>query len=132
MKKISLFILFFSILSAIVAKTNEPQPFVPNAQEKKLAEFLKGVEFLSIDNALSEDEKAIWYKKLCNITGLTTEDAVKLVEKYSDTPKKWGELLSYVSTSTPDTIAVKQYINKNDTLKNREKKNGKIDSTDSN
>ena len=121
-------LLFLSVFTPPSLYASEVKEFKPSKEEKKLAEYLKGVEFLSEDNALSQEEKAAWYKKLSDVTGISTEQAIKLVTKYKNEPKKWSDILTVVTNLSQDTLKNSKLII-NDTLINKENKNGKLNSS---
>jgi len=68
-----------------------------SGHDKKMAEFIIGVSYLENKTTLSPAEKGLWYKKLCKITGVTTQAATNFLNTMKNNPKKWAEIMNWAA-----------------------------------
>lgn len=92
-----------------------------SGDDKKLARFIAGIEFLEAERTLSPAEKSEWYKKLCELTGLSTEKAEIIVDRFKNNPEKWAKVLEYASQEVK-----KKEPKKEDTKTDIKKENIKV------
>lgn len=71
--------------------------------------FLSGVILLDSQKNLSDSVKAIRYNELRVITGVTSADAITIIESYRKDPEKWKSIED----------AMQKSMHKNDTLLNK-------------
>ncbi len=61
-------------------------------------EYLAGVEALRVSRGLSEEEKASYYRKLVEVTGVSTADAVRRIGQYMNRPEQWEKTYGEVAS----------------------------------
>lgn len=94
----------FLILTGIVA-----YPLIGAEKiSKESFRFLSGIILLDSQKNLSDSVKSVRYNELKAITGVTTSDAIAIVESYRKDPEKWKSIEDGIQKS----------LHTNDTLKN--------------
>jgi hypothetical protein len=76
---------------------------------KESFRFLSGVILLDSQKNLSDSTKATRYNELRAITGVTSSDAIAIIESYRKDPEKWKSIEDGIQKS----------LHANDTLQNK-------------
>ncbi len=73
---------------------------------KEIYRFLSGVILLDSQKNLSDSVKAVRYNELCKITGVTSSDAIAMIDSYRKNPEKWKSVEDGIQKSmhTNDTL----------------------------
>jgi hypothetical protein len=61
-----------------------------------LVQYLAGIELLRASPDLSDEQKAGYYVKLCEVTGVSAEEALKQIRDYDDRPEQWKKVQATV------------------------------------
>lgn len=86
------FIIYCIFLTAVVTEcfaTASDDPFV---------KYIAGIELLRSARNLTNEQKAAYYKKLCEVTGMSALSAGKKLENYLDNPEQWAKKLKEIQT----------------------------------
>lgn len=88
------------------------------------AEYFAGIQLLSSDKVLTPQQKALRYKKLSEISGITADQAKLFINKYKNDPVQWQDfqktVLAILQKSDTKQAAALQNGNRPDTVKQRD------------
>ena len=70
--------------------------FAASAQGDAFVQYLAGVEVLRVSHDLNDEQKASYYAKLVEVTGVSTADAEKRIGQYINRPEQWEKVFQAV------------------------------------
>lgn len=88
------------------------------------AEYFAGVQLLSSDKVLTPQQKALRYKKLSEISGITADQAKLFLNQYKNNPAQWKEfqktVLAILQKNDEKQTTTSQNGNHADTVKQKD------------
>jgi len=102
------FLLFLAVANSIGASSNE-----------NFASFLAGILLIEENKNLSSEQKALEYKQLQQITGISGSEAIEFINSFRDNPAEFKEIYTSVKAELTGTEKEKKTVSEN---KNIDKK----------
>ena len=82
----------FKRISVIFGLVIAAGAFGACAEADSFIQYLAGIEVLRASRHMNDEQKAVYYKKLSEVTGISAREAVQRIARYYDRPQQWKQI----------------------------------------